>query len=148
MAEYESGLARQTLDTFLKLYHHFRTTNRQISEHGVHPRMFSVLRFIHEQGAVTVGDVQEYLYRSPSTASTFISKLEDRGLVTRTRSLEDNRVVIVELTGEGRRIATETPLQGIPLLRRKLSGLSRERLERINDALGDILDLMEVDGDE
>ena len=91
-------LARETLHNFLKLYHHFRTTNRQISEHGIQPRAFSVLRFIYERGAVTVGDVQEYIYRSPSTASTMLAKLEEQGYVTRTRSQEDNRVVIVELT--------------------------------------------------
>ena len=141
-------LARETLHSFLKLYHHFRRTNRQISEQGIRPRAFSVLRFVHERGAVTVGEVQEYIYSSPSTASTLIAKLEERGFVTRTRSVEDNRVVIVELTDAGHEIATETPLQGIPLLRRRLDTLSEEKLQRINDALGDILALMEVEDNE
>ena len=77
-----------------------------------------------------------------------IAKLEDQGYVTRTRSEEDNRVVIVELTEAGRIIAVETPLQGIPLLRRKLETLPEERLQRINDGLCDILALMEVEKNE
>lgn len=148
MANRQGGLARDALRNFLMLYHHFRTTNRQISEHGIQPRAFSVLRFIYERGAVTVGDVQEYIYRSPSTASTMLAKLEEQGYLTRTRSEEDNRVVIVELTDAGRTIAVETPLQGIPLLRRKLETLPEERLQRINDGLSDILALMEVEDNE
>ena len=145
MSNQEGNLAVKTLHNFLTVYHHFRTTNRQISEHGIQPRSFSVLRFLYERGAVTVGAVQEYIYRSPSTASTLIARLEEEGYVTRTRSSEDNRVVIVELTDAGRRVAVETPMQGIPLLRRKLETLSEEQLLRINAGLDDILTLMEVE---
>lgn len=148
MADVEPISARQTLHSFLKLYHHFRTSNRRISESGVHPREFSMLRMLYESGPVTMGDVQAYIYRSPSTASTRIAKMEDHGYVTRTRSKEDNRVVFVELTEEGRRIATETPMQGVPLLRRRLDSLPEDQLTRINDALNDLLDLMEVETDK
>jgi DNA-binding MarR family transcriptional regulator len=145
VADDEPTLARQTLHDFLRLYHHFRTSNRQISESGVHPREFSLLRMLYERGPVTMGDVQAYIYRSPSTASTRIAKMEDQGYVTRTRSREDNRVVYVELTDAGRRIATETPMQGIPLLRRRLASLPEDKLARIDDALNDLLELMEVE---
>lgn len=147
MASNERPLARQTLRNFLTLYHHFRNSNRQISELGVHPREFSVLRMLYERGPVTMGEVQAYIYRSPSTASTRIAKMEEQGHVTRTRSKEDDRVVHVELTEEGRRIAVETPMQGIPLLRRRLDSLPPDKLTRINDALNDLLTLMEVETD-
>ena len=73
-----------------------------------------------------------------------VAKLEDDGYVTRTRSSEDNRVVMVELTDAGREIAARTPMQGVPLLRRRLETLPEDDIHRINDALGDILLLMEV----
>lgn len=148
MASNKPPLARQTLRSFLKLYHHFRTSNHQISESGIHPREFSVLRMLYERGPVTIGDVQAYIFRSPSTASTRIAKMEEQGYVTRTRSKEDNRVVLVELTDEGRRIAVETPMQGIPLLRRRLDNLPDDKLTHINKALNDLLALMEVEPDK
>ena len=82
--------------------------------------------------------------RSTSVASSVISKLEDGGYVTRTRSREDNRVVLVEPTAAGRQLAQATPLGGIALLRRRLPTLEPERLARLNAALADIMELMEV----
>jgi hypothetical protein len=57
-------------------------------------------------------------------------------------------VVIVELTSEGQRLAAAMPLGGIVLLRRRLHTLPPERLQVINNALGEIMTLMEVPEDE
>ena len=144
MDDADKQLTKETMQRFLRINRHMRQTARQISDHGVRPRDFSILRHIQETGALTVGDVQEYILSSPSTASTVVAKLEEEGYVTRTRSDQDNRVVIVELTEAGRSIATQTPLQGVPLLRRRLQTLPEEDVQRIHHALGDILRLMEV----
>jgi DNA-binding MarR family transcriptional regulator len=91
-----------------------------------------------------VGQVQAFVHKSPSTASSLIAQLEEKGYVTRTRSRQDNRVVIVELTSEGRETAESTPLGGLPLLRRRLGKLSEDRLSEINEVLNEIKRLMEV----
>jgi MarR family transcriptional regulator, organic hydroperoxide resistance regulator len=137
-------LASETIHNFLILYRYLRQYARQIDDRGTRPREFSVLRFLLESGPATVGTVQEYLYCSASVASTVIAGLEEKGYVTRTRSSEDNRVVIVELTPAGRTAAVDTPLGGIVLLRRRLHTLPPERLAVINDALRELMDLMEV----
>jgi DNA-binding MarR family transcriptional regulator len=129
---------------FLIIHRHLRQYSRQMDGQGIRPKQFSVLRFLMEHGPATVGEVQEYLYNSPSTTSTTLSQLEETGYLTRTRSTEDSRVVIIELTDEGREIAANAPMGGMPLLRRRLRGLPEEHLQRINDALTDIMDLMEV----
>jgi DNA-binding MarR family transcriptional regulator len=86
-------------------------------------------------------------YPNASTTFTLIAKLEQAGYVTRTRSEQDNRVVIVELTPAGQEAARNTPLGGIPLLRRRLSTLPQERLLAINAALVELMQLMEVTND-
>ena len=141
-------LAGEAIHKFLILNRYLRQYARQISAQGVSPREFSTLRFLLESGSATVGQVQEYLYCSASVASTLIAKLEETGYVTRTRSAEDNRVVNVELTAAGREAAQENPVGGIVLLRRRLPTLSNERLQVINAALADIMQLMEVSEDE
>ncbi len=140
----ESPLASDTMHKFLIIHRHLRQYSRQMDGQGIRPKQFSVLRFLMEHGPATVGEVQEYLYNSPSTTSTTLSQLEETGYLTRTRSTEDSRVVIIELTDEGREIAANAPMGGMPLLRRRLRGLPEEHLQRINDALTDIMDLMEV----
>ena len=111
---------------------------------GFRGRQLAVLQFIQEHGPATVTEIQAYLYTSPSTASTLITQLEDAGHVERTRSADDNRVVIIDLTATGRTLAETTAVAGIGLLRRRLPTLSEERLHQIDAALAEIMQLMEV----
>jgi len=136
----------QVFHRFLALLRHERRYARQIeSQEGIKPRDFSVLRFLLEVGPATVGQVQAFLHRSASTISTLIAQLEEAGYVTRDRSEADNRVVIVSLTPEGRRIAEQAPFGGLPLLRRRLSRLTDERLGQIEDVVRELMQLMETD---
>jgi DNA-binding MarR family transcriptional regulator len=137
-------LASEALHKFLLIHRHLRQYARQMDSQGIRPRQFAVLRFLFEQGPATVGDVQDHIYTSISTASTVISQLEEGGYVTRTRSEDDNRVVVVELTARGKDVAQNTPLGGIALLRRRLDSLPEERLRLIDEALSEIMRLMEV----
>lgn len=144
MEQSSEVLANEAIHKFLILNRYLRQYARQMTAQGVSPREFSILRFLMESGPATVGQVQDYLYCSASVASTVIGKLEEAGYLTRTRSVDDNRVVNVELTATGREVAQENPLGGIVLLRRRLPTLSSERLQTINAALADIMQLMEV----
>lgn len=141
-------LASDALHKFLLLHRHLRQVARQMDDQGLRPRQFAVLLYLLEQDSATVSEIQEYLYTSTSTASTIISQLEDAGHVTRTRSDVDNRVVNVQLTETGKQITQNTPLRGIALLRRRLDTLSEDRLKMIDDAMSDLMRLMEVDDSE
>lgn len=144
MQHVENERAGCVLHKFLLIYRHLRQYHRQIDEYGVRPRQASVLRYLAEHGPATAGDIQAYLYTSASTASSVIAQLEDAGQVTRTRAPEDNRVVIITITDVGRDVATRTPVGGIGLLRQRLGNLSGEQLQQMDDALAEIMRLMEV----
>jgi DNA-binding MarR family transcriptional regulator len=140
----KNRLASEALHKFLLIHRHLRQIARQMDDQGIRPRQFAVLRFLLEQGSATIGEVQEHLYTSLSTASTVISQLEDAGYVTRTRSEDDNRVVIVELTPAGSDVANNTSMGGIALLRRRLDSLSDDQIHMIDQAMSEIMRLMEV----
>ena len=148
MSDTNKTLAGDTFHKLLKLLRYLRRHRHQMKGQGISPRDYSVLRFLLESGPATVGQVQTYFQKSPSTTSTLIAQLEEAGHVTRTRSQRDNRVVIVELTPTGREIAERTPLGGLPLLRRRLKTLPKDRLSRINEALTEIMQLLEVPDSE
>ncbi len=139
-----SSVASDALHKFLLIFRHLRQTARSVDEQGIRGRQLAVLQFIQEQGPATVTEIQSYLYTSASTASTLITQLEDAGHVERTRSDADNRVVIIDLTASGRALAETTPVAGIGLLRRRLPTLPEARLRLIDEALGEIIQLMEV----
>jgi DNA-binding MarR family transcriptional regulator len=149
MNEAQEPLSDQVFHRFLALQHDLRRHARQlIDERGLTPRDLSVLRYLLESRSATVGQVQAFTHKSPSTTSGLIAQMEEKGYVTRTRSQEDNRVVIVALTPVGQEMAENTPLGGLPLLRRRLANLSQERLSEIDGVLVEIGQLMEVTGSE
>jgi DNA-binding MarR family transcriptional regulator len=113
-----------------------------IDEQGIRPRDMSVLRFLSEHDEVTVSQVQHYIHHSPSTTSTMLSNMEKDGFLNRTRSQTDNRVVLLTLTDAGRALLTNTPLGGLPLLRRKLQALPAGRLDEMLVVLADIQEMM------
>ncbi len=145
MNEGQEPVSDQVFHQVLALLRFTRQHGHQlIDKRGIKPRDFSVLRHLSDSGAATVGQIQAFLHNSPSTTSTLVAQLEEKGYVTRTRSAEDNRVVIVELTPLGQQIAENTPLGGLPLLRRRLSQLNADRLGEINSVLTEIMQLMEA----
>ncbi len=136
----------QVFHRFLALMRQKRQYARQIeTEQGIKPRDFSVLRFLLEVGPATIGQIQTFLHHSPSTTSALVAQLEEAGYVTRSRSESDNRVVIVSLTAVGLQIAEQAPFGGLPLLRRRLSRLTEERLGEIDSVLAELMQLMESD---
>lgn len=145
----EDVYAGEVFHRFLRIQRFLRQHSLQMSSQGISPRDYAALRFLLESGPATVGQIQAYLHKSASTISALLAQLEEQGYLSRTRSQDDNRVVIVDLTPSGRDIAEHTPLGGLPLLRQQLRELSRERLETIDRALTEIMALMEVpEGDE
>ncbi len=139
-----SSVASDALRKFLLIHRHLRQTARNVDAHGIRPLQMAVLRFLREHGPVTVTEIQDYLYTSASTASTLVTQLEEAGHVERTRSEKDNRVVIIELTATGSALAETAPVEGIALLRRRLPTLPEDRLRLIDQALAEIMNLMEV----
>ena len=139
-----SVLPADVLHKFLLIHRHLRQTARSVDEQGIRGRQLAVLQYLRDHSSATVSEIQEYLYTSASTASTLITQLEDAGHVVRTRSSEDNRVVFIDLTPAGSTLAQTTPVTGIGLLRRRLPALPEERLRLLDDALAEIMQLMEV----
>lgn len=145
MNDTQEPLADKVFHRFLSLQHFLRRHARSlVDERGLTPRDLSVLRYLVESGPATVGQVQAFVHKSPSTTSTLLSQLEENGYVTRTRAPYDARVVVVDLTAAGRAIVDDTPLGGLPLLRRRLANLPPERLAEIEGVLDELRRLMEA----
>jgi DNA-binding MarR family transcriptional regulator len=144
MAEANETLYRETIQKLLFLYRYLRRYGRQMHEEGVSGRKISTLRYLIEAGPFTIGQLSDYLCISDSSTSAMIAWLESNGYVTRTRSKEDNRVVLVDVTPAGQEIVQRTPLGGIPLLREALKTLPSERLGVVHDAMETMVGLLET----
>ncbi len=145
MVEQPQSLALEATRKFLVLYRYLRHYGRNTQCEGVRGRDMSTLRYLHEEGPLTISQIGEYLFISASSTSELVSRMEEGGYVARRRSREDSRVVYVELTAKGEQLAEATPTGGIPLLRERIKMLGRDELDKIDEALTSLIQVMEID---
>jgi DNA-binding MarR family transcriptional regulator len=65
---------------------------------------FHVLRVIIESQPVSMGEIHEELHMANSTVTVIVDYLHEAGLVKRRRDDNDRRVVLLEITDQGREI--------------------------------------------
>ncbi len=97
-----------------------------------HPQ-YLVMLALWERSPQSAGDIARTLCLDPASATPLLKRLEVRGLLTRRRSEDDERRLVVELTGDGRdlRARAETvPARVVDAL-----GVATDDLERLHDAL-------------
>lgn len=85
-----------------------------LKEIGLTYTQYIVFLVLWEKDGITVGELGQKLYLDNGTLTPVLKKLEQEGLLSRTRSSEDERVVIVSLTDAGRDLreqAKEIPLK-------------------------------------
>lgn len=68
---------------------------------GLTYTQYITLMVLWEEKKVRVGDLGDRLFLDTGTLTPLLKKMEDNGLVNRTRSLKDERVVMVEITKKG-----------------------------------------------
>lgn len=141
-------LLAEAMRNFLTLFRSLRRYSRQVHDEGLSGRKVAALRYLFEAGPLTIGQLRDYLFISDSSTSELVARLVQRGFVTRSRSQTDNRVVLVALSPAGRRIASQIPLGGIPLLRERLKTLPPDRLAIVNEATSELLQLLEESRDD
>lgn len=75
---------------------------------------YIALMVLWEKGSVNVKELGERLYLDSGTLTPLLKNLEKKGYVTRSRSKEDERVLVVQLTQNGmdlREKAVEIPMK-------------------------------------
>ncbi len=90
----------------VKRYHPF------LSEIGITYTQYVALMVLWEYGQVSVKTLGERLHLDSGTLTPMLKELEKKGILTRMRSKEDERVLLVTLTPEGEKLkekAVEIP---------------------------------------
>jgi DNA-binding MarR family transcriptional regulator len=125
----------------------FRILVRAIREHYRHVEERSsiggaqlwALAEVADGAALSVGELARRLAVHISTASNLVGRLEELGLVERTRSEGDQRVVHVAVTEAGRRTLRGAPQPSMGLLQRALLDLPAVRLHALQRELSEVL---------
>lgn len=113
------------------------------SRHGLSGAQLCALWQLSAHPGLRVTELAARLFVQHSTASNLLDKLEDRRLVRRARSSEDQRTVNVFLTARGKAVVRELPGPLHGRLRNILQRLSDARLRGIRDGIAEVLELMD-----
>jgi DNA-binding MarR family transcriptional regulator len=105
------------------------------------PQLWAI-KVIGDSSPIRVSDLSSRMHLHPATVVGILDRLESRGLVERTRSRDDRRVVKVELTGDGKRIVKKAPRVAQGLLVAGLEELSVKKLQEISSALEELVHIL------
>lgn len=97
-----------------------------------YPQYLAMLVLWEGEG-MTVGEVSTRLLTDPGSLTPLFKRLETEGLINRTRSKEDERVVLLHLTEQGR--ALHNKAQSIPQCILAATGITVEQLQALQKSL-------------
>jgi DNA-binding MarR family transcriptional regulator len=93
-----------------------------------------VLLSFSRRGALPLGKIGERLMVHPTSVTSIVDRLERDGLVRRVPGGEDRRIVLAEITDEGRDVVA-TATKAVEAIRFGLHDLDDSTLDRLSSAL-------------
>ena len=97
---------------------------------------YLAMMVLWEEDGLTVSEISSRLLTDPGSLTPLLKRLEAEGLLSRTRSREDERVVVVKLTDAGR--ALQEKAKDVPQCILGASGMALEQLRKLQ---GDLIAL-------
>ena len=88
---------------------------------GITYTQYIVFLVLWEKDGISVGELGKRLYLDNGTLTPLLKKMQEKGYLTRTRSRDDERIVLVSLTDKGWEM--------------------RDKVKEIPDALGETMPL-------
>jgi len=105
---------------------------------GLTYTQYITMMVLWEKGALRVKDLGHELHLDSGTLTPLLKKLEEKGFVSRKRSVEDERNLIVTITPAGKALQDDALL--IPHEIAQFSNLTPEENRQLRDLLFKLLD--------
>lgn len=119
-----------TMHAFNKVY------RRVLKELDLTYPQYLVMLVLWEQDEIRVSEVCDRLQLETTTVTPLLKRLEARGLLQRERSREDERQVIITLTGTGR--ALKDKAKHVPLCMAEMVDCSLDEMVELQDRLAEL----------
>ncbi|MFL6126897.1 MarR family winged helix-turn-helix transcriptional regulator [Actinophytocola sp.] len=104
--------------------------------HRLSQQQVRLLCAINAYGGVGMSELGRQTQLEKSNLSNLVDRLEQRGLVTRTRDTDDRRVTYAELTGEGHELAVRCHAEVVARVNELAGKLPRTEQDRLANAVG------------
>lgn len=135
-----NGLSVQVLRKFRVIYGSVRQHFRKIEQTcGVSGSQLWILQEISTAPGIGISVLADRLSIHQSTCSLLVEKLVIRGLITKKRSLQDQRRVGLYLNEHTQEIIAKSPGPAEGILPEALMGLPEEVLKVLDESLGEVI---------
>jgi DNA-binding MarR family transcriptional regulator len=114
--------------------------NDRLSKYDVKYSQWLILDCLSQDGVDNPSKVASFLGMERATVSRSLDLLEARGLVIRTHNLTDRRVVEVEATAQGRKIAQMGVQRLEQVVKVAISGMQPAEVSSALESIGRIKD--------
>jgi len=112
-----------------------------LSELGLTYPQYLVLLILWEDDNIEVNRITERLHMDTGTVSPMLKRLESAGLIKRSRSMEDERKVIISLTSKGLKLKEKA--LGVPAELFCKTGLTMDEYRIMKNNLFELLTRIE-----
>jgi MarR family transcriptional regulator, 2-MHQ and catechol-resistance regulon repressor len=127
------------LDTYIKLTRANSAFEARVLSHGglgdLTISQFGVLEVLLHLGSQCQGTISQKLLKSTGNMTLVIDNLEKRNLVRRIRSIEDRRMVLIELTPQGKELIESVFPQHANAIAEEMSVLTHEEQAELGHLL-------------
>ncbi|WP_062195264.1 MarR family winged helix-turn-helix transcriptional regulator [Caldimonas taiwanensis] len=113
--------------------------DRRLAQHGLTHAQWVPLIRIRTCQTPTLAELARSMDVDPGAMTRMIDRLEAKGLCRRVRSTEDRRVVHLQLTAEGERLADAVRPVLVEVMNRLLAGFSPQEFETLKRLLNRML---------
>lgn len=112
-----------------------RELDRRMGELGLTDAQWKPLLLLQHGECATAADLSRSACSDTGAVTRLLDRLEGKGLVQRVRSEDDRRVIHLELTDEGKRIAADVPKIISHLSNQVLTGFSEAEFLQFRELL-------------
>ena len=116
------------VDTIVEAILYLYTESRRLmkgvaASFGLTGPQLTVVKMLDEIGDMSLSELSERIRAQNSTVTGIIDRMEREGLVARSRSREDRRVVHIRLTAKGHEVARRIPIAPLTIFREAIEEL-------------------------
>jgi DNA-binding MarR family transcriptional regulator len=109
-----------------------------LNELGLTYTQYLVFLVLWEKDGITVSEICEKLMLDSGTVSPLLKKLQQAGYIEKVRSAEDDRVVVISLTEDGK--ALQKKAKDVPMKVASCIDLPPEKAKQLYELLYELLD--------
>jgi DNA-binding MarR family transcriptional regulator len=103
---------------------------------GITSQQMGIILRLHQGASATPFEMSKHLSIDTGLMTRMLDKLEEKGLLKRSRSNADRRVVNLTLTHKGEAIAADIPNIALPVLNGRLRDFSEAEFQELLRLLG------------